>query len=313
MQTFVMMCGLPGSGKTTYAHKLAAEINATVISSDAIRHELYNGVVNKSTNRDVFNIMLHRTRSILHGGGNVIYDATNVKRKNRLHLLESLKTCHVPINKVIVLMLVSREQCCERDAQREGAAKVGPEVIEHFWRTFDPPAPWEGWDDIQIQYEIDQINTQFYKENFPFLRFKQDNPHHQLTLGNHLIQTLEYLVRHYKGTTVDANLLFAGYFHDIGKVMTKTFKTLKGEGDGYAHYYDHHHVGAYEFMSAYAADFQEDALIDIGVLISLHMDPILIWPNSPRSLENLTRLAGEEYVKRVALLSEADRNSRGMA
>lgn len=309
MQKFVMMCGLPGSGKTAYAHKLAAEINAIVISSDAIRQELYNGVVNNSTNKDVFNVMLHRTRSVLQGGGNVIYDATNVKRKNRLHLLESLRTCHVPLEKVIVLMLVSKEQCCERDAQREGMAKVGQDVVEHYWKSFNPPAYWEGWDKIKIEYEEDPELIAFYTNNFPFWDFEQDNSHHKLTLGNHLNQTLEYLVEHLD--TPDVGLLYAGYFHDIGKVKTKAFINIYGNKSEQAHYYGHHHVGAYEFMCWAYTRFKEGPLLDIASLIDMHMDPIILWKNSPKSKQIIEKLAGEFYINRVELLSEADRNSRG--
>ena len=37
---FVMMVGLPGSSKSTYAKQLAEETNAIICSSDAIREEL---------------------------------------------------------------------------------------------------------------------------------------------------------------------------------------------------------------------------------------------------------------------------------
>lgn len=39
--TMTMMVGLPASGKSTYAREIAKENNAIVLSSDAIRWELF--------------------------------------------------------------------------------------------------------------------------------------------------------------------------------------------------------------------------------------------------------------------------------
>ena len=41
MTTLYVMCGLPSSGKTTYAKLLAEEIDGIVVSSDGIRAEWY--------------------------------------------------------------------------------------------------------------------------------------------------------------------------------------------------------------------------------------------------------------------------------
>ena len=41
--TLFCLCGLPASGKSTYAKELSKKENATIYSSDAIREELYGG------------------------------------------------------------------------------------------------------------------------------------------------------------------------------------------------------------------------------------------------------------------------------
>ena len=77
MADFYMYIGLPGSGKSTIA---AAQKGETIISSDAIRGELY-GDENIFGKRDeVFGLMLRRTREALLRGETVCYDATNLAR-----------------------------------------------------------------------------------------------------------------------------------------------------------------------------------------------------------------------------------------
>ena len=78
---FVMMVGLPRSGKSTYAKELADEISAVVCSSDAIRQELCGDENLQNKNEDVFRVLHRRIKEYLRKGTNVIYDATNINSK----------------------------------------------------------------------------------------------------------------------------------------------------------------------------------------------------------------------------------------
>lgn len=80
---FVMMVGLPGSGKSTYAKELADEMRAIICSSDAIREELCGDENSQDKNEDVFKILHSRIKECLRKGVNVIYDATNINSKRR--------------------------------------------------------------------------------------------------------------------------------------------------------------------------------------------------------------------------------------
>lgn len=57
--TFIMMVGLPYSGKSYYAEKLSKEYGAVVHSSDAIRAEILGDVQDQNNNGKVFEV-LHR-------------------------------------------------------------------------------------------------------------------------------------------------------------------------------------------------------------------------------------------------------------
>lgn len=54
------MCGLSGSGKSSIAKDLAVKYHAEIVSSDAIREELFGSCQNQSDNEKVFNIFNKR-------------------------------------------------------------------------------------------------------------------------------------------------------------------------------------------------------------------------------------------------------------
>ena len=87
---FNMMIGLPYSGKSYFVNKYKAE-NDEYISSDEIRKELYGDESDQTNPSKVFEIMYKRTCKALSENKSVWYDATNIKSKYRIHLLNSLK------------------------------------------------------------------------------------------------------------------------------------------------------------------------------------------------------------------------------
>lgn len=79
---FTMMIGLPGSGKTSRAKELEGQ--NVICSSDEIRRELFGDeghVCTKQENAKVFEEMFKRTKSNLLAGNNVVYDATNLSKR----------------------------------------------------------------------------------------------------------------------------------------------------------------------------------------------------------------------------------------
>ena len=141
--TFTMLVGIAGIGKSTYAQRLFG----TIVSSDAIRGELYGDESVQTNPGKVFNIMKQRTFAILDKEGDVIYDATNLKRKNRVLLLNELRakygnslTCRVIVFPTDVNMATLQNKTRER--------KVPQEVIIKQARQLQIPTYDEGWDII---------------------------------------------------------------------------------------------------------------------------------------------------------------------
>ena len=68
MTNLYMMCGISGSGKTTWADAYAKVYHAQVFSSDAIRAELFGDENNQKHNSQVFDVLHERVRAALIQG-----------------------------------------------------------------------------------------------------------------------------------------------------------------------------------------------------------------------------------------------------
>ncbi|MCM1334191.1 MAG: ATP-binding protein, partial [Eubacterium sp.] len=87
----IMMVGLPGSGKTLLAHDLADKLNAQVFSSDVVRAEVCGESYSSQDNQRVFPILHDRIKGALQKRQNVIYDATNIRARDRKTFLKYIR------------------------------------------------------------------------------------------------------------------------------------------------------------------------------------------------------------------------------
>src|SRR5690554_1904740 len=88
MKTAIVLVGVPGSGKSTYAKKL----NLMHFSSDMIRLELFGTLRKHHTQKDdekVFNLLHERVFSY---DDSLIFDATNITRALRTTLYNKFKS-----------------------------------------------------------------------------------------------------------------------------------------------------------------------------------------------------------------------------
>ena len=101
--TKLFMCiGLPASGKSEQAKKLAAEYNAEIFSSDELRVEMFGDVNHQENNNALFNELHKRIRECLASGKSAIYDACNINYKRRMEFLKSLNK--ISCEKIAVIM-----------------------------------------------------------------------------------------------------------------------------------------------------------------------------------------------------------------
>ena len=297
MTELVMLTGVPASGKSSEAEKYARR-GYRVHSSDAIRMELYGSEGIQGNAPEIFEILIRRARNDLQEGFSCVIDASNLRRRRRMASLNSLRLRNV--RKTCVLVLSSPETLLERNGRR---SRVVPDrSIHEMLCGFEAPYYYEGWDEIRYVY-----NGGPYR--FPreaAASFDQENPFHALTLGEHLDAAREYARMNGFSPAVRE----AAWYHDIGKMYTRSFMTGSGEAAACAHYYGHENYGAYlylcEKLSEGAGERGWRETLYIAGLINWHMCFLNKWPLNPGSLENDRRLMGEGMFRELEQLSRAD-------
>lgn len=259
---FEMLIGVAGAGKSTYALNRKQEYNdiigeaCEIVSSDAIRGELWGDESDQREPNKVFEIMLARTRDYLSRGISVIYDACNFSEKYRKHTLRQIAniTCH----RIATVFIEQPEVCIARQALRD--RKVPPCVIWRQIKQFQVPHKSEGWD--SIDYYCHPFDDKTFEEVMELIKdFDQKNPHHTRRLDEHMIASAWYAESH----KFDESVVRAVSLHDFGKVYTQEF-----DEKGVAHYYGHENVSAY-FYFLLTGDTWWDGQ-QVAWLINHHMD-----------------------------------------
>lgn len=305
MQFFYMMVGLPGSGKSWYAgNKL---LNAVVHSSDAIREEILGDVADQSNQQLVFQTLHDRVLSDLRAGRDVVYDATNIDYKRRMGFLQRVTAVNPQIWKVCVFMATPYDKCVERNKSRDRT--VPESVIDRMYRKIDIPMKAEGWDEIVVE-GVEPVDNGIEPLLSRLSGLEHDNPHHEFTVGQHMLAAYEYFDKHYPNQVSNVVLERAVMLHDIGKEYTKVFCNAKGEPTDIAHYYQHERVGAYQSFT-YTADLPLDGRLQVALLIRWHMAPFAVSKSDhPSKTEKKFKdLLGEDIWNQVMVLNDCDRHA----
>lgn len=259
----IVLCGIPGSGKSTYARNKYKDGSNNVVwlSSDAIRERLYGDASCQDNPGKVFEIMQREAVEALEKGFDVIYDATSITRKARAGILSVVPKY---VQKDCVIIWAPIDVCIERDKARERT--VGKEVIDKMLKRFEAPFYDEGFDNIAVHIsDVHYSRTDYYNKAILEMMIPHDNPHHSADIIEHCHLCGNGLL----GETCPIIVVKAGYLHDIGKPYTKTFTNTKGEPTETAHYYGHQGVGAWISYGFFGHN------PTLAWLISTHMAPFI--------------------------------------
>lgn len=326
---FMMLVGLPASGKSTFAKEvIEGRDDIVYLSSDEIRKEIYGDENIQDNPARIFKLMEGRTKQAFKDGKHVIYDATNVSRKRRRGLLQQLPK---NIHKTAVYFATDFNVVKNQNSSRERV--VPQEVIDKMYKTLQVPIYSEGWDNIVFKYddltmdsdlpkqfsdavragvllgregyELMNFMASYFDEFFDVLDLPQDSKYHNFSVSRHIYYVYKHVLDNYKteDDTEKELMLWTALLHDVGKHFCKSFINRKGEETRYANFIGHEHVGsqiAVNFLKRMG--FDEKFIHTVCTLIQFHM--YLLDENANR--EKLKRQVGDELYNKLEFLRDAD-------
>lgn len=152
MASLVLMMGVPGSGKTTYAKKFIGD-NDIYVSRDEIRFELVTEDEPYFSKEDeVLKTFISKVdEGITKAKRYVVADATHLNAGSRAKLLKNLH--NKPDNVYVLYVAVPLEVALERNAQRSGRALVPETSIRNMFQSLSFPKKEEG---IDVVLQLDE-------------------------------------------------------------------------------------------------------------------------------------------------------------
>ncbi|UCC60193.1 MAG: ATP-binding protein [Dehalococcoidia bacterium] len=132
---FILVCGLPGAGKSYFSRKLVEKLPGTIVESDAMRRSLWQSPTHSAQeSHRLFSALYVLIEDLLRGGITVVHDATNLLEQNRERLYKICERLRVKI--IIVWVQAPRETILERMQGR--AMGVDPmDSSEADWSVYE--------------------------------------------------------------------------------------------------------------------------------------------------------------------------------
>ena len=136
----VMICGLPGTGKSTLAKAVAEKIDAVYLNSDSIRlGMLEEREYTEEEKKQVYEAMFEKSGEELKKGKNVVLDATFYKKELRE---DAKETADEAGTKIFIIECVTHEDLLkERILKRkkeETESEADFEVYKKVKMQFEP-------------------------------------------------------------------------------------------------------------------------------------------------------------------------------
>ncbi len=325
MSKLTVLCGLPASGKSTFAQELEDE-TSVILSSDDIRKELFDDINHQDSNKKVFETMNQRAQELLKQGKNVIYDATNINRKRRVHLINNV----LKADEYIVYYFNKHISNVKfNNLKRE---RVVPEhVIDNMYKTMQIPVKNEGWDKVyyvsgknkylsRFAQEYEELilrndgHDKIFNELSVFIiefedifNLSQDSKYHSFSVSRHTYHVYEEVLQNYNGKN-KMIMLWTSLFHDVGKAFCKSFINYKGERNRYASFIGHEFVSSQ--LAAYHLDkigYEKDYIQKVVALVQFHMYPMKA---GEKKMRQINKFLGEELYSDLLFLHEADKKAK---
>lgn len=147
-----ILCGLPGSGKSTWSKNNYKEKNAIILSNDYFRTMLTGYYLfDESYEKFIHKCMKECLKTAVNDKFNVIYDEVNLTRNDRADLISFIRNID-SANKIICVWLQENKNNVDRrmNDSRGVSKQRWVEIITEMSNKFDEPSLEEGFDEITI-------------------------------------------------------------------------------------------------------------------------------------------------------------------
>lgn len=133
----IAVSGLPGSGKSYFASRLALRLGATYLSSDLIRKEIIsNPDYTTAEKNKVYDEMLERMKREITSGKNLVLDATFYTRKQRQRFYHA--TANRGLSWRLIIITASEELIKKRLSEKRENSDADRQVYQKLKEDFAP-------------------------------------------------------------------------------------------------------------------------------------------------------------------------------
>lgn len=146
--TLYLLCGVPASGKTTYAKQLSEKYGAVRYSYDDMPNA---HIRDYKIGQEVHKQWLQNIKNDLLNGRSVVADNTSLNIEFRMKFLSEFS--NIPCKKVLIIMDTPIDVCISRNSQRQDVERVPDGAIKMASHFYEKPSPFEQWDEIKIVKE----------------------------------------------------------------------------------------------------------------------------------------------------------------
>lgn len=163
----VVVFGLPGSGKSYFASRLAKMINAGYLNSDHIRKEMFKTrIYSDQEKAAVYHAMLEKMKEAVNQNKNLVLDATFHKNKTRGLFIREIK------DKNIIFFI---EINANEDLIRERLTKERPDSEADFGVYKLIREQWEPLNEPHLSLESTNENINYMLQKAAdYLQMKND-------------------------------------------------------------------------------------------------------------------------------------------
>lgn len=327
MGDLLILVGLPASGKSSWVQSRLEEGDVH-ISSDQIRKELFGDESSQKDNAKVFEVMKSRAIECLKEGKRVFYDATNISRKRRRALMNSMPK---GTNFEAVYFAINPDRILANNKKRN---RFVPEnVIMKMYKDMQIPIKGEGFKEVykildnpirdtslredifyttsslmenKLNHEdLFSMMSKYHQSFKDVLDMSQDNSHHSFSVSRHIYYVYQNMLKNEKYGR-DTDMIMASLCHDLGKAYTKSFLNHHGQERRYASFLGHENVSSqivYEIHRALP-------IFDVDLVSTLCQYHMRLYDESKSNIKKLKKLVGEDVYERLVALNECDRGAK---